>query len=431
MPSTLRFVVAFAVCSLCGVSPSWGATRVGLLPLERIGEADPAYDSLELGLHRQAAALSGAAATDVVVPATCAAGDAKCLAQAGQTAGAELVIASSVERFPDGYVLRMRGIPVATGTPKEIKRLVQGGAPDLLAAAELSSCQLLGIEKCEGSLRVYGPAGTRLLVDGKEAGSLPFAGPIAIGRHALRVMADLRKSDETWVTVSWKQEVAFNATAKADAFVLEQSDFAALPEIAAPLPPPKEEPVAIVPVVPPPPPAAPVVSAPVVAAPAPVPGARADDLPLPPVVTEASPAPAAPPVVAETPAPTPAPNAAVSMKPIVSKPQQIAFYSAAAATGAMLLGGIIAGSVSLGTANGLNSKFAAGTLTPADRTAYDTARGAATTANVFFGLAGLGAVTAGAVFLTDPRVMGGSGGDVGEGPSIAIGPTNVTVQGRF
>jgi hypothetical protein len=382
--------------------------------------------------------------------------DAKCLVQAGKAAGADVVFVGSVERFSDGYVFRLRAVPTAGGEPQEIKKLVQGGAPDLIGSGELVSCQLLKLDRCEGTLRVSGPSGAHLLVDGKDVGALPFSGSLAIGRHALKASGNGRTSEETWIGVSWKQETAFNVGDREGKLVFEKGDFAALPEILPPLPePPPPPPVvaAPAPIAPPPPPplvaeVAPVPAAPPVvvapppaviappAAPVPTPAPvvvapKTEDLPLPTAITTAPPAPApepvvvAPPVEARKPAPTP-------MKPNLTPSQRVAFFAAAGATGAMLVGGIIAGSVSLGTANSLNAKYAAGTLTPSDKSSYDSARGAATAANVFFGLAALGAVTTGVIYLVDPRVAtSGAGGDVAEPTSIGIGPANVTVRGSF
>ena len=460
------------------------ATRVGLCPLDRDGPADPTADEIQGDLRRSLAAFPDATVVDLPASPDCKARDALAAATLARASLVDAVVQGSVERFNDGYALRLKA-SVGAAAPKDVKRLIQGGSADLQSAMDLSACELLATERCIGTLKIDGPKGAPVTVDARVVGALPFNGPVAVGRHSVRVGKAAATSDERFVSVAFKGQaalavaprgakLAFVDVKPAAPVVVAPAPVVVVPPpaaVAAAKPPaaaPSEDLAFIIPDladVTPAPPAAPVAVAPppAVVAPAPVitapivaivpPPAEPVAPPVAPVMVARPPPPVVPPpapvAVASPPPPTVTPSLpsastdlplgdppiidAAPAKPAVAlqpaPPSRIAWarpalIASSIASGAFVLTGVIFGAVSNSKANQANAKFAAHTLTSADKSLYDSARSSATVANVSFGLAALGAVTAGAVFLIDPSVL------LGE-TRVAASPAGVSATRSF
>jgi hypothetical protein len=534
--SPISFVIALAALSV--PATALGAVRVGLLPLERIGPDDPAYDELQAALRRSVSTFSTGSAVDVPAPHGCSVSDAHCIARAGVGAEVDLVVTGSVERFADGFALRLRTVDAKSVEEHEVKRLVQGALPELISVAELASCQLLVTDKCEGTLHVTAPARAHVVLDSHEAGGAPFDGPTAIGRHSLRVTLDGRTTEDRSISVIYHQQTSLRVVERGGALLFASDSEPPAPEAtvaaadAAPhytppphfmaTPPPEPPatpapapvapqpnlltdlpPIPDAPPPPPPPPTTAVPATPTVAAPPPeaaapvAPPATASTAAPPPAVAAPPPVPAAPPVAPTPPGavivalppegisqaessasppppvlPPPAampppstsaavppeitpPGAALAPPPSAASPQaappangagteqpapsrpppsealRAGFITTASMGGAFLIAGIIAGSASQVMANDLNTKSQKKELQPSDLQEYDSARTAATTANVFYGLTGAAAITAATLFLLDPRILTGGGQEHQVRVAVGVAPDGVSVAGHF
>jgi hypothetical protein len=517
-----RFIALLAIFSFAPLSANAAPSRVGLLPLEQIGPSDPAYDELQTTLRRSLGGLVIGTVVDLPAPHGCALSDSHCAARAGASAEVDVVVCGSIERFSDGYAVRLKTVDVKTVEEHEVKRLVQGGASELLGVTELASCQLLTSEKCEGTIHVRGSARAHLVLDGHDVGSLPFEQKVGVGRHMVHASVDGRSTEDQLALVSFGQETALRLSEKGSTPVLEKDEGGAAgaysaaphfmatpppaeappPPVPAPNPltdlPPIPEPVMYAtPVAPAPPPAVSVTVQPVAPTPAPAPAVAAPPPALvinlgaapeaaapapvlaapapaavvaPPPVAPVAPAPVtyvapppavvAPPPVTTAPAPgVPLPSATTELVPtpgvappppatvpaaappsstvIVGTPPsrssgfRTGFIISATATGAFLIAAIAAGADSQSLANDLNSKKARNDLTSADLSERNSAVSAATASNVFWGLTGAAAITAGALLLLNPHILFGAGGDEPQAVAVDVGPGAVGVAGHF
>jgi len=84
-----------------------------------------------------------------------------------------------------------------------------------------------------------------------------------------------------------------------------------------------------------------------------------------------------------------------------------------------VIGGAVFGGLAHSQAADVNAKFAARSLTPADQSTYDSARGNAMTANVLLGLGGVSLLGSGVLFVIDPGASSGGG----DGLSFALSGT--------
>src|ERR1700722_2527045 len=122
-----QWAYALAVSVVCAASSAHAAGKMGLLPLEHEGADDPGYGELQAAIRQNVGGYSSAPVVDVPAPRGCNTSDPHCAARAGNSAHVDVVIFGSVERFTDGYALRLRTVDVKTLDQHEVKRLVQGG----------------------------------------------------------------------------------------------------------------------------------------------------------------------------------------------------------------------------------------------------------------------------------------------------------------
>lgn len=181
--------------------------RVGLLPLTRLGPADPAYDALPAQLHDALTRVPEVTPLELSA-GSCGAEDLACVAQRARAKNASHFLRGTVEQFTDGYVLRLELVNASSLERNEVRRVVQGAAADLHATAEAAACELLTRDRCVGVLRVDGVAGARVLLSAREIGRVPFEGPLSIGRHRVRVAHDGQSSEEKLVGIAYRTSTA-------------------------------------------------------------------------------------------------------------------------------------------------------------------------------------------------------------------------------
>lgn len=367
-PRAALLLVLLAATTAAAVEPR----KVGIYPLERIGPADPAYDRLQESLRRNIGFFPDVEAFDLATPSRCRADDVRCLVGVGQLAAADVVVHGSVERFGEGYAVRLQLIDVTTTTRREVKRLVHGGAEELAAAMEGAACELVVTGRCEGSLRITGPAGARVVLAGRDVAELPWNGTLPVGRHAVRVTRAGLSTEERYVGVSYGQEAMLSVTENAGLLAFSNpSDFG-----EAPVLPPE---IAVEPTV--------------NAAPASVPAP-----PIPLVTTE--------------------PASGGWMEP--------AMYASFGVGGALLATGAVFGVMSEVAASEANDRFERRVLVESDRTIYEASRSRARTANALF-VGGAGCVALGALLYVLMPNDAGSPGDV----QFGAGPTGLVAAGSF
>jgi hypothetical protein len=424
------------------VAPA-GQRRVAVLPFERIGAVAPEDAQAQVSLRQSIGALPETQSFELPAP-RCRADDAKCLSGVGRKNGATHVASGSIERFADGYALRLQLVDVGAQTKKEDKRLISGGAAELIAALELSACTLIVSGECRGRFIVSGADGARLLLNGRDLGALPFRSDIGLGRHQVRVVRDGRSTEDRTLVLSHGQQIEWQVQDKGGrlSFVEESEALPLPPELVLPDLPPDVE-----------------VAEPVAAKPAPAPVALAAVEPPAAVAkTEPVPAPVSVPVLSASPAAVPkeaparprpnimkAPAAAVVVDEpppttaAVPEPPSApaepasprsarwltpAFQGAVVATGVGLLAGIVLGAVAQGRASSLNADFDQRVLQPADAERYGSIRATATAANVFYGLGSVAAAGAAALYVIQPKVLDDS-------LRLFATPTGVGAAGSF
>lgn len=387
------------------------ARRVGIYPLERQGAPDPAYDRVQAYLKKNLATFPHVEAFDIATPQRCKADDLGCLVSVGRMAAADLVVHGSVERFNNGYAVRLQLIDVGRTTRREVKRFIPGGSADLVAAMELASCELVTTERCQGTLKIGGVAGAQVLVEARDVGTTPYEAPLAIGRHAVRVARDGLSTEDRFVNVSFNQETAL-AVQQQNGRLSFVDDFDAVP-----LPPDLLAEEGLEPEKPP------------AARPEARPAAAAAAKPAPALVPAPAPTET---LVARADRPAPAASSFVAVAPESERRPQsaawlpTAFLASAVAGGAGLLTGAVFGLMAQLKASEVNAKFDRHTLTTADQPLYDSARFRASAANVSYGLGAVGLLGAAAIYLVDPRAAG-AGGEVG----VFAGPDGAGARGSF
>ncbi len=428
------------------VAPA-GQRRVAVLPFERIGPVAPEDAQAQVSLRQSIGALPETQSFELPAP-RCRADDGKCLSGVGRKNGATHVASGSIERFADGYALRLQLVDVGAQTKKEDKRLISGGAAELIAALELSACTLIVSGECRGRFIVSGADGARLLLNGRDLGALPFRSDVGVGRHQVRVVRDGRSTEDRTLVLSHGQQIEWQVQDKVGrlSFVEESEALPLPPELVLPdLPLDVEvaEPEAAKPV-----------SAPVEVAAVEPPAAVAKTEPTPasaPVpVVSASPAavpreaparprpnimkaPATAVVVDEPPTATAIATEAITEPPSApaepASPRSArwmtpAFQGAVIATGVGLLSGIVLGAVAQGRASSLNADFDRRVLQPADAERYGSIRATATASNVFYGLGSVAAAGAAALYVIQPKVLDDS-------LRLFATPTSVGAAGSF
>lgn len=339
-------------------------SRVGVYPLERLGAADAAYAKLQDDLRRHLGLFPMTEAFDIATPSHCRADDLTCLVAVGRLAAADLVVHGSVERFSDGYAVRLQLIDVGRTTRREVKRIIQGGGPELAAAMERAACELMTTDACEGTLVVSGVPGARVLVGAKDLGATPFRSAIPIGRHLVRIARGGLSTEDRFVNVSYRQEALLDVEERAGMLAFMGDDFDGamlIPALEAEDPPPQV-------------------------------ATRDDAKPgLGSAVFTAAPAPIEP------------ESMGVSWMPT-------AFYASTGVGGAGLATGLVFGVLSQLKATQANDKFDQRALVAGDQSLHASSRSRATIANVSFGVGALGLVAAAVFYLLDPGESG-SGAD--------------------
>jgi hypothetical protein len=439
---------------LSATAASAEATRVGVAALDRRGEADPAYSALETELRESIERLTGHAALDLSGERRCEADAPDCWRQLVGKAPVDAVVRASVERSERGYQLALVRFDRARGLVAGPSRRVAGGAPDLLAVAELALCELLREQlfpgdRCEGELSITGPAGSTGVVDGREVGAAPWTGAVGIGRHAVAVRTGAVTTPERYVRVSHRRTVSFAP----DAAAARAEDTHALrSETAAPASPPADTggktrprprrkdstgfdelpPIPDLddeaPATAPTPPAA-------VAAPASQPPPTpAKDTPPPEAQPRAGATASSPASILPQAAPTrpPASKQEAGLPP-ETRPGSAqwlstAFRASLVTGGVGFVGGLAAGLMASAAASEANAKFDARALTPADAALYDSARTRASVANVAYGLGTVGLLAAAVLYLVAPSITApGAGGDVG----LTVAAERIAIHGSF
>lgn len=394
--------------------------RVAVAPFERLGPADPAYDTLQKHLVDSIAAFPDI--DSVSLTPRCGADDGKCLGNvkglvdAARSLNASHVVHGSVERFIDGYALNIFLVTTKDGGSRKAGRVVKGGAPALRESAAIGACDLLLKDRCVGELRVEGVPGARVFVDRRDVGAVPYTGAIPLGRHAIHVSRGEAFTEERVLSVAFGETLSLLVEDRDGALVLteavkskaggEAARTASEPKPATVATEPKKE--------------------------APSPPATVD------VKKEASTTPARTSTPTRpTPTRTTPATSAQLQRPEGTSVLRPIFYSGLIAGGVLGLTGLGFGiGAEVGAAE-LNEKYAGNQLTPADVDAYGAVRTQSAVANLCFGLAALGLVTAGVAYLLDPPSIE-SGGKSATGrsastfaPVFAPTPGGFAVAGQF
>lgn len=430
--------------------------RVGVVAIERRGAADPAYEALVQEMRASVERLTGTAALDLSDERRCDVEEADCWRALARKSTAAVLVRATVERTEHGYQLAMSRFDAEKGVVPGRSRLVAGGAPDLLATSELALCELLlPGDRCEGELAISGTSSGIAIVDGKDAGALPWRAAVAIGRHGVGVRTDSVTSPERFVRVSYRRTTpvesepgtpaaepsAVKPAAVATAVTEpggkarprpKRKDVTGFDELP-PIPDIDDENVtaAPAPVAVPPPPVA--VSAPASQAPAPAPVAPVPvsaPVPAPPVVAQMPVAPPPPAAVAEAPTKpsetSEETRASTDARPGSARWIGTAFRGGLVLGGIGMVSGVVAGLLASSAASDANDKFDARQLTVADAALYESARTRAAVANVSYGLGSVGLLAAAVLYLIDPT-LAGSGGDAG----LAVGVSGIQYHGSF
>lgn len=225
--STIFVALLMAVCP--SLSFAEKLESLALAPLERLGPEDLVYDSLSPALLDTLKRLPGLKISKL--ESSCQAGDSKCQEEAAKEKGFELLLRGSVERFVDGYALRLSLL--RNGKPENLSRVVKGGAPALKISAQAMACELVAKRGCEGTLQVDGPGESQLMVNGKNLGRLPQKQTLPMGRHVLWVQEGKRSSQERVITISYQSTLGFGAREKGSELVLEQKSETSAPVASA------------------------------------------------------------------------------------------------------------------------------------------------------------------------------------------------------
>jgi hypothetical protein len=355
-----------------------GAVQVGIYPLQRKGGPDPVFDRLQGYLRANVALFPGVQAFDLFTPAYCGGDDTPCLVNAGRMAASDRVIHGEVEKFTDGYAVRMQLVDVKGNLPRrEVKRHVHGGAIDLLAGMERATCELLAEGRCEGMLEIQdAPAGAAIFVDGEEAARAPVDGGLAlgVGRHTVRVSRGPLSTEERRFTISYRHvtRLAVREMGEGMALVDPEVERGREPEVRPEAPRPK----AI--------------------------EARKVEDPPPPIVA------------ANVPAPPAVPAAAVTPPEGLFTPEvrRWALYGTAGTAAATLVSALVFGARAELIASDLNARYARNELRASDRANYDAVEQSAAAANVLYAVGGvLGAAAATLFALERPWETAGAAGD--------------------
>jgi hypothetical protein len=186
------------------------ADSVGIYPLRVLGEADPAYDKLAFHLRSHMVRFGGMSVVDISGEAVCKEDDVACLVGAGVIAAVDKVVVGAVEKFSDGYAVRLHLVDVKTSSHKEAKRHVKGGPDELRGGMELLSCELLGVTDCTGMLKVSTTLGdTTLDIDDKYAGGWKPGDALAlpVGPHMVRAERKGRATPGRPVYIDYRTEL--------------------------------------------------------------------------------------------------------------------------------------------------------------------------------------------------------------------------------
>jgi hypothetical protein len=275
----------------------------------------------------------GMSVVDITGEALCKEEDVGCLVGAGVMSAVDKVVVGSVEKFSDGYAVRLHLVDVKSSSHKEAKRHVKGGVDDLRGGMELLSCELLGVSECTGLLKVStGLSDTQLHIDSKFTGGWIPGGALAlpVGPHVVRAERKGRSTEDRPVYIDFRADLPL--TLVLDAPPECRLHFAE--------------------------------------------GEGTIDA-----------------FAASNPAQPAAGGEHPCDKPTETEKMPLGAIAASAGGAAALVAGALLGLLAQQNADAFNKKFNDGTLTPADAALRDTARGQALGANVLYGA---GAVAAGA-----------------------------------
>lgn len=391
----LTFGMSLGFSASAVAQESTPRARVAVAPFERLGPADPAYDPLQKHLVDSIAAFPDI--VSLAIAPKCEVDDGKCLVDAARSQNASHVVHGSVERFTDGYALNLFLVTTKDGSSRKDGRVVKGGAPALRESAAIGACDLLLKDRCLGTLRVeggQGAAGSRVFVNRRDVGTIPYTGPIPLGRHSIHVSRGEAFTEERVLSVAFGETLSLVVEDRDGALVLVEAvkSKASRPSSATPSPKGSAEPT-----------------------PSPVASAEAKEVRKESPTTSTS--------------QLQRPEGTSVLRPI--------FYTGLIAGGVLGLTGLGFGiSADVGAA-GLNERYAGNQLTPADANAYGAIRTQAAVANLSYGLAALGLVTAGVAFLLDPpSILGGGESPTGSNatafaPIFAPTPGGFAVAGQF